>query len=109
MADSPRRNVAVCAGTKFEILTTVFASSGQGDVASVGSSPPSPTIDVPFSNKNDIMPPGTSLMSRFGPSRDTLSRSTASRRDDMRLFDSLELVTCGVREDSDRESKPQRI
>ena len=89
-------------GIKLGMLKAVLARRNhdlcQGNVASVGSSSLSPTIDVPFSNKNDMVPPGTSLISSSGSRRETLSRSTASRRVDMRLFDdSPEWASCGIR------------
>jgi hypothetical protein len=71
-------------------LLTNSALSRQGGRGS-SSSPSSFDIEVPFSNKNDTVPPGTSFTVRSGlvPMREMLSRSTASSSDDKRPFGEL--------------------
>jgi hypothetical protein len=76
------------------------------------SSSPSLDDEVPFSNKNDTVPPGTSFTVRswIVPSREMLSRSTASSSDDMRLFVELPTgSTCCPCEDDERNNKLRRM
>jgi len=78
-----------------------------------GDHRPSPSsffdIEVPFSNKNDTVPPGTSftISSGVAPMRVMLSKSTASSSDDTRFFDT-ESTRC-LSEEDDLNNKPLRM
>jgi hypothetical protein len=69
-------------------------------------------IEVPFSNKNDTVPPGTSLTVGSGVvlRREMLSTSTASSSDDIRLFCNVPAwPTSSPCEEGGRYSKPRRM